>query len=51
MAEVLKDTLKTIDGYKHMHPHYGELLDILEEVLILREKYRRKVTGRHLRRR
>jgi len=45
MAEVLKDTLKTIDGYKHMHPHYGELLDILEEVLILREKYRRKVTG------
>ncbi|MEA2014702.1 MAG: formate dehydrogenase accessory protein FdhE [Thermodesulfobacteriota bacterium] len=45
MAEVLKDTLKTIDGYKHMHPHYEELLDILEEVLILREKHRRKVMG------
>ncbi|MEA1970878.1 MAG: formate dehydrogenase accessory protein FdhE [Thermodesulfobacteriota bacterium] len=43
MAEVLKDTLKTIDGYKNMNPHYEELLDILEEVLILREKYRRKV--------
>ncbi len=45
MAEMLKDTLKTIDGYKHMNPHYEELLDILEDVLILREKYRRKVKG------
>ena len=45
MAEMLKDTLKTIDGYKNMNPHYEELLDILEEVLILREKYRRKVGG------
>ncbi|MCK4534442.1 MAG: formate dehydrogenase accessory protein FdhE [Syntrophobacterales bacterium] len=43
MAEVLKETLKTIDGYKNMNPHYEELLDILEEVLILREQYRRKV--------
>ncbi len=45
MAQILRDTLKTIDGYKHMNPHYEELLDILEEVLILRETYRRKVTG------
>jgi len=45
MAEMLKDTLKTIDGYKHMNPHYEELLDILEDVLILREKYRRQVKG------
>ena len=45
MAQVLSDTLKMIDGYKHMNPHYEELLDILEEVLILREEYRRKVTG------
>jgi len=45
MAQVLSDALKTIDGYKHMRPHYGELLDILEEVLILREEYRRKITG------
>ncbi len=44
MAQVLSDALKTIDGYKHMNPHYGELLDILEEVLILREEYRRKIT-------
>ena len=44
MAQLLKDTLKMIDGYKHMNPHYEELLDILEEVLILREEYRRKVT-------
>lgn len=43
MAQVLKDTLKTIDGYKHMNPHYEELLDILEEVLIMRETYRRKI--------
>ncbi len=43
MAQLLKDTLKMIDGYKHMNPHYEELLDILEEVLILREEYRRKV--------
>ncbi|MBN2397202.1 MAG: formate dehydrogenase accessory protein FdhE [Deltaproteobacteria bacterium] len=45
MAQVLSDTLQMIDGYKHMNPHYEELLDILEEVLILREEYRRKVTG------
>lgn len=45
MAEMLTDTLKTIDRYRSMNPHYEELLDILEEVLILREKYRRKVTG------
>ena len=45
MAEMLTDTLKTIDRYRSMNPHYEELLDILEEVLILRETYRRKVTG------
>ena len=44
MAQLLKDTLKMIDGYKHMNPHYEELLDILEEVLILREEHRRKLT-------
>jgi len=44
MAKLLKDTLKMIDGYRHMNPHYEELLDILEEVLILREEYRRKST-------
>ncbi len=44
MAQALTDTLKMIDGYRHMNPHYEELLDILEEVLILRETYRRMVT-------
>jgi FdhE protein len=45
MAEMLTDTLQTIDCYRSMNPHYEELLDILEEVLILRETYRRKVRG------
>jgi FdhE protein len=41
MAAILRQSLKTIEHYKHEQPHYGELLDILEEVLILREKHRR----------
>jgi FdhE protein len=44
MAKLLKDTLKTIEYYKMQSPHYEELLDILEEILILREEYRRKLT-------
>jgi FdhE protein len=44
MARVLKDTLKTIEYYKAQSPHYEELLDILGEILILREEYRRKLT-------
>ncbi|MDQ5986738.1 MAG: Protein FdhE [Syntrophus sp. SKADARSKE-3] len=44
MAKLLKDTLKTIEYYKIQSPHYEELLDILEEILILREEYRRKLT-------
>ncbi len=44
MAKILKDTLKTIEYYKMQSPHYEELLDILEEILILREGYRRKFT-------
>ena len=43
MAKMLKDALKTIEKYKNITPHYGELLDILEEILILREEYRRKM--------
>ena len=42
MAKMLKDALKTIEKYKSITPHYGELLDILEEILIMREEYRRK---------
>lgn len=44
MAKMLKDTLKTIESYKTQNPHYEELLAILEEILILREEYRRKLT-------
>ena len=44
MAKILKDTLKTIEYYRMKSPHYEELLDILEEILILREEYRRKLT-------
>ncbi len=44
MAEMLKDTLKTIEKYKTTSPHYTELLDILEEILILREEFRRRMT-------
>jgi len=44
MAKMLKDTLKTIESYKTQNPHYEELLAILEEIIILREEYRRKLT-------
>ncbi len=43
MAKVLKETLMTIEKYKGMNPHYEELLEILGEILILREEYRRKI--------
>lgn len=43
MAKMLKDTLKTIEKYKNTTPHYSELLDILGEIMILREEYRRKM--------
>lgn len=44
MAQILKDSLKTIEKYKSSTPHYSELLDVLGEILILREEYRRKMT-------
>lgn len=43
MAKLLKDALKTIEKYKTTTPHYVELLDILGEILIIREEYRRKI--------
>src|ERR1035437_5682733 len=43
MAEVLVDTLKTIEKYRLMSPHYTELFDILSEILILREEYRQNM--------
>jgi FdhE protein len=40
MAKKLKETLETIERYKKANPHYGEMLDILGEILILREDVR-----------
>lgn len=43
MAMMLKDSLQTIQTHKTLSPHYTELLEILEEILILREEYRRRM--------
>lgn len=43
MATFLKDSLRTIQRHRSLNPQYGELLDILEEILILREEYRRRI--------
>ena len=43
MAKLLKDALQTIEKYKTTTPHYVELLDILGEILIIREEHRRKI--------
>ncbi|MBI4633091.1 MAG: formate dehydrogenase accessory protein FdhE [Deltaproteobacteria bacterium] len=43
MVKILTDTLKTIEHYKNTGPYYNELLDVLEEILILREEYRRNM--------
>ena len=40
MPKMLKESLKTIEDYKTTSPHYVELLDILGDILILREEYR-----------
>jgi FdhE protein len=44
MARMLTEALKTIEHYKTTTPHYEELLDILSEILILREDYRQQLT-------
>jgi FdhE protein len=43
MASTLRKSLKTIEDYKIANPHYNDLLDILGEILILREEYRRSM--------
>ena len=45
MTTILKESLQTIQAYRNLNPHYTELLDILEEILILREEYRRRMKG------
>lgn len=42
MAEKLHETLKTIERYRATNPHYVDLLDILEEIVILREVYKKE---------
>ena len=43
MAVTLGKSLKTIEDYKAVNPQYTDLLDILADILILREEYRRKM--------
>jgi len=45
MAATLRKSLKTIEDYKVTNPHYTDLLDILAEILILREAYRKSMTS------
>ena len=39
MVATLRKSLKTIEDYKAANPHYTELLDIMADILILREEY------------
>jgi FdhE protein len=43
MAETLCKSLKTIEDYKSANPHYTDLLDIMADILILREEYRKNM--------
>lgn len=43
MGKALKETLRTIEEHKKTSPHYKELMDMLEEIIILREKFRRNL--------
>jgi FdhE protein len=43
MGKALKETLKTIEEHKKANPHYKELMDMLEEIMILREKFKRRL--------
>jgi len=43
MAVALRKSLKTIEDYKAANPNYTDLLDILADILILREEYRQNM--------
>ena len=43
MPKMLRESLKTIEDYKMTSPHYVDLLDILSDILILREEYRKNM--------
>ena len=38
MVTKLRKSLQTIEAYKVANPHYNDLLDILAEILVLREE-------------
>jgi FdhE protein len=40
---MLNESLRTIEDYKTTSPHYVELLDILSDILILREEHRKNM--------
>jgi FdhE protein len=43
MVATLRKSLQTIEDYKAANPHYTELLDIMADILILREEYRKNM--------
>lgn len=43
MVATLRKSLMTIEDYKAANPHYTELLDIMADILILREEYRKNM--------
>jgi FdhE protein len=45
MVTKLRKSLQTIEAYKAANPHYNDLLDILAEILVLREEYRNNMKG------
>ena len=45
MVATLRKSLKTIEDYKSANPHYTELLDIMADILILREEYFKNMTN------
>jgi len=44
MVGTLRKSLETIEDYKTANPHYSELLDIMADILILREEYMKNMT-------
>jgi hypothetical protein len=44
MVKGLGETLQVIERHKNINPQFSELLDILGEILILREGHRKKIT-------
>lgn len=45
MSGSLRKSLQTIEDYKTANPHYTEILDIMADILILREEYCNQMEG------